>query len=89
MTTSSLAPRCRISGRSPFIGVSAENQPQPATLDGRLLDQFDIDWFHEMNRAMHDLLDNPAFEQRIRDNVLRMEWLAAETLQRARDARRR
>jgi flavin-dependent dehydrogenase len=58
--------------------------PGAASLDGRLLDQFDIDWFHEMNRALHDTLDNPAFAQRIRDNVARMEWLAAETLQRAR-----
>jgi flavin-dependent dehydrogenase len=53
-------------------------------LDGRLLDQFNIDWFHDMNRALHDALDNPAFEQRIGDNVARMAWLAAETLQHAR-----
>lgn len=64
----------------------ATGLPEAAALDGRLLDQFNIDWFHEMNRAMHDLLDNPAFEQRIRDNVARMEWLAAEMLQRVRDA---
>lgn len=57
-----------------------------ATLDGRLLDQFDIDWFHEMNRALHDTLDNAAFAQRAVDNVERMAWLAAEILQRARDA---
>ena len=62
----------------------ANATPGPASLDGRLLDQFDIDWFHEMNRALHDTLDNAAFAQRIRDNVARMEWLAAETLQRAR-----
>jgi len=58
----------------------------PATLDGRLLDQFGIEWFHDMNRALHDHLDNAAFAQRIRDNVARMEWLAAEILQRARAA---
>ena len=62
----------------------AAQLPDAATLDGRLLDQFNIDWFHGMNRALHDALDNPAFEQRIRDNVARMEWLAAETLQHAR-----
>ena len=62
----------------------AAQLPDTATLDGRLLDQFNIDWFHGMNRALHDALDNPAFEQRIRDNVARMEWLAAETLQHAR-----
>ena len=39
-----------------------------------------------MNRALHDALDNPAFMQRIRDNVARMDWLAAEILQRAREA---
>ncbi len=62
----------------------AAQLPDAATLDGRLLDQFNIDWFHGMNRALHDVLDNPAFEQRMRDNVARMEWLAAETLQHAR-----
>lgn len=62
----------------------AAQLPDAAMLDGRLLDQFNIDWFHGMNRALHDVLDNPAFEQRMRDNVARMEWLAAETLQHAR-----
>ena len=65
---------------------AASGGPDAATLDGRLLDQFDIDWFHEMNRALHDTLDNPAFMQRIRDNVARMDGLAAEILQRAREA---
>ncbi|MFZ5636277.1 MAG: NAD(P)/FAD-dependent oxidoreductase [Pseudomonadota bacterium] len=64
----------------------AAGGPDPSALDGRLLDQFGIDWFHEMNRALHDTLDNPAFAQRIRDNVERMDWLAAEILQRARAA---
>lgn len=56
------------------------------SLDGRLLDQFNIDWFHDMNRALHDALDNDAFAARIRDNVARMDALAAEILQRARAA---
>jgi flavin-dependent dehydrogenase len=64
----------------------AAGLPDADTLDGRLLDQFGIDWFHEMNRALHDTLDNPTFAQRIRDNVARMDWLAAEILQRARAA---
>jgi flavin-dependent dehydrogenase len=64
----------------------AAGLPDAATLDGRLLDQFGIDWFHEMNRALHDTLDNPTFAQRIRDNVARMDWLAAEILQRTRAA---
>ena len=65
---------------------TAAGAPDAATLDGRLLDQFDIDWFHEMNRALHDPLDNAAFQQRIRDNVARMDALAAEVLHRARAA---
>jgi len=64
----------------------AAGLPEAASLDGRLLDQFDIDWFHEMNRALHDTLDNAAFAQRAADNVERMAWLAAEILQRARAA---
>ena len=53
-------------------------------LDGRLLDQFRIDWFAEMNRALNDTLDRDAFVARIASNLARMRWLAAETLQRAR-----
>jgi flavin-dependent dehydrogenase len=64
----------------------AAGMPAAQTLDGRLLDQYKIDWFHEMNRALHDRLDNAAFQRRIADNVARMEALAAEMLQRARDA---
>jgi flavin-dependent dehydrogenase len=62
-------------------GEANVRDPAPrARLDGRLLDQHGIDWFHEMNRALHDRLDNPAFEQRMLANVARMEWLAAELL---------
>ncbi|MCY7354183.1 MAG: tryptophan 7-halogenase [Lysobacter sp.] len=56
----------------------------PLTPDDRLLDQHNIDWFHEMNRALNDSLDDAAFVTRIRDNVARMEWLAGEMLVRAR-----
>ena len=56
----------------------------PVVPDRRMLDQHGIDWFHEMNRALNDVLDNPAFERRIGDNVARMEWLAQEILERAR-----
>ena len=52
--------------------------------DGRLLDQYRIGWFHEMNRALNDTLDDAAFEARIADNVARMDWLANEILTRAR-----
>jgi flavin-dependent dehydrogenase len=64
----------------------AAGAPATDTLDGRLLDQYHIDWFHEMNRALHDTLDNVAFQRRIAQNVARMEWLATEMLQRARAA---
>ncbi|TDK27114.1 halogenase [Luteimonas aestuarii] len=50
----------------------------------RLLDQFRIDWFHDMNRALHDTLDDDGFAARIAANVDRMRWLAAEVLQHAR-----
>ena len=54
--------------------------------DGRMLDQYRIDWFHEMNRALGDVLDDAAFEARIAGNVARMAWLAGEILARARVA---
>ena len=56
----------------------------PLTPDERFLNQYEIDWFHEMNRALLDELDDNAFMQRIADNVQRMEWLAREMLTRAR-----
>ncbi len=59
------------------------NAPQPP--DARLLDQHGIDWFHEMNRALSDVLDDDAFAARIAANVDRMGWLATEMLRRARD----
>lgn len=53
-----------------------------------MLDQYRIDWFHGMNRALSDTLDDETLQQRIADNVQRMQWLAAEILQRARRAHR-
>ena len=50
----------------------------------RNLDQYAIDWFHELNRALTDVLDDDAFQARIAANVDRMQWLAAEILARAR-----
>ncbi|HET6435713.1 MAG TPA: FAD-dependent oxidoreductase [Xanthomonadaceae bacterium] len=58
----------------------------PLTPDGRLLDQYRIDWFHEMNRALGDKLDDAALYARLCANVARMRWLAAEILERARAA---
>ncbi|MFO1474475.1 MAG: tryptophan 7-halogenase [Lysobacterales bacterium] len=60
--------------------------PARAVEDGRLLDQFRIDWFRELNRALTDRLDDDAFAARAADNVQRMQWLAREILSRARDA---
>src|SRR5690606_17684580 len=56
-----------------------------AAPEPRLLDQFRIDWFREMNGQLGDTLDTPAFVQRMTGNVARMRWLAAEILQRARN----
>ena len=56
----------------------------PLTPDSRFLDQYEVNWFHEMNRALLDELDEAGFVQRIGDNVARMEWLAREILGRAR-----
>lgn len=54
--------------------------------DGRMLDQYQLDWCREMNRALTDKLDNDAFAARIGANVQRMQWLAAEVLGNARRA---
>jgi flavin-dependent dehydrogenase len=67
---------------------SARNRARSADgappLDGRMLDQSEIGWFREMNRALDDVLDDAALRQRLADNVARMAWLAQEILQRAR-----
>lgn len=57
----------------------------PLVPDSRLLDQYRIDWFHEMNRALNDTLDDDGFAARLGDNVARMQWLAIEILARARN----
>ncbi|ASR43306.1 halogenase [Xanthomonas citri pv. mangiferaeindicae] len=62
-------------------GERNTGRPSPQT---RLLDQFGIDWFREMNRALSDTLDTDAFVARVGDNVLRMRHLAGEILSRAR-----
>jgi hypothetical protein len=56
----------------------------PLVPDDRMLDQYEIDWFREMNRALSDTLDDAAFFDRMVANVERMQWLAAEILARAR-----
>ena len=54
------------------------------TGDGRLLDQYLIGWFNELNGALHDTLDDDAFAARIHSNVAQMAVLAREILQQAR-----
>lgn len=51
--------------------------------DGRLLDQYRIDWFHEMNRGLNDVLDDEAFAQRIAGNVVLMERLGLQLVRAA------
>ncbi|NUS37964.1 MAG: FAD-dependent oxidoreductase [Lysobacter sp.] len=58
----------------------------PLPPDGRMLDQYRIDWFKEMNRALGEPLDDAALFARLCANVGRMRWLAAEILARARTA---
>ena len=56
-----------------------------AEKEARLLDQASIDWFHALNRALSDELDDATFDARMHANVERMRWLAGEILQRARN----
>ncbi len=61
-----------------------ERNTGPLVPDQRMLDQYKLGWFHEMNRALSDRLDDAAFFARMQDNIARMRWLAAEVLARAR-----
>ena len=59
---------------------------EAAIHDRRMLDQYRIDWFHEMNRALDDRLDDAALVARLIGNVARMDWLSREILARVRVA---
>lgn len=61
-----------------------ERNGPPSPRNGRLLDQYRIGWFRELNRALHDPLDADAFHARILGNVARMRGLAREILAQAR-----
>jgi len=67
-------------------GERNAREGMPAPADGRQLDQYLIDWFRELNRALGDTLDDAAFDARIAGNIARMGALAAEILGRARAA---
>lgn len=71
-------------GMQALLREWGQRNTAPLTPDDRFLNQHGIDWFHEMNRALQDELDDEAFTARIQDNVTRMEWLAREILGRAR-----
>ncbi|KLD75757.1 NAD(P)/FAD-dependent oxidoreductase [Xanthomonas hyacinthi] len=64
-------------------GRHNDAQGRPET-DARLLDQYLIGWFHQLNAALSDVLDDTAFVARLRGNVARMSWLAREVLGQAR-----
>ncbi|QNH14673.1 NAD(P)/FAD-dependent oxidoreductase [Xanthomonas sp. SI] len=59
----------------------AQGRPEA---DGRLLDQYLIGWFHQLNASLREVLDDAAFLARLRGNVARMGWLAREVLGQAR-----
>ncbi len=46
--------------------------------DGRLLDQYKIDWFKEMNRSLTDVMTDAEFIARIESNINTLTRLAAE-----------
>lgn len=62
----------------PFLRAWGEMDDHAIREDGRLLDQYVIPWFHEMNRALNDQDDDAAFVARIAGNVVTMEKLARE-----------
>ncbi|KOR40451.1 halogenase [Xanthomonas oryzae] len=51
--------------------------------NGRLLDQYLIDWFNALNGALRDALDDEAFAARLHNNIARMAVLAREILHKA------
>ncbi|WP_068830400.1 NAD(P)/FAD-dependent oxidoreductase [Xanthomonas cerealis] len=64
-------------------GRHNDAQGRPET-DARLLDQYLIGWFHQLNGALREVLDDAAFIARLCGNVARMSWLAREVLDQAR-----
>ncbi|MGH8085793.1 MAG: NAD(P)/FAD-dependent oxidoreductase [Lysobacter sp.] len=64
---------------------AALDDDRAGPLDGRNLDQYRIDWFHELNRALSDRLDDDALVAQLQANVALMARLAAQLLEQARD----
>ncbi|GAB2627352.1 NAD(P)/FAD-dependent oxidoreductase [Novilysobacter erysipheiresistens] len=63
---------------------AALDDDRAGPLDARNLDQYRIDWFHELNRALNDRLDDDTLVARLQANVALMERLAAQLLAHAR-----
>jgi flavin-dependent dehydrogenase len=51
-----------------------------------MLDQGDLDWFFELNRGLHDELDDAGIRARLRANVALLQALAAALAERAGEA---
>lgn len=62
----------------PLLRQWSEHSDYGTPEDGRLLDQYRIGWFHEMNRALGDVLDDEAFIARISANIDQLAQLALE-----------
>lgn len=60
------------------LGPTAGTADETTTALGPMLDQASIPWFAELNRSLCDSLDDAGFRARIRENVARLEDLAAE-----------
>ena len=58
----------------------------PVATGARILDQYDLRWCREMNRALTDQLDDDAFHARAQQYVAWMEQLAGDMLAHARAA---
>ena len=50
---------------------------------GVMLDQGALGWFHELNRSLHQRLDDAQLRARLRGNVLQLRALAQEIMRRA------
>ncbi|MGA7437468.1 MAG: tryptophan 7-halogenase [Luteibacter sp.] len=48
-----------------------------------MMDQRDLTWFADMNRTLHDVLDDESLAARLRNNVRMMRLLAAGSIERA------
>lgn len=59
----------------------ANARPHAAVGSSAFLDQSQLGWFAELNRALRDTLDDAAFKARIRSNLICLRKLARELLE--------